>query len=106
MGRVRMAIDELMARREAREGRPVTLDEVARDAGVALDTLEGLVSNQVSHVAFATLAKLCAYFGCSTGDLMVYEQEPVALEGDEVESRDIVARWEQTYGADEHPPDR
>ena len=105
MGRINIRINELMVEREAREDRSISLAEVSREAGVAPDMLQALASNQVSHISLSNLARLCGYFQCTTSDLLAYEAEPIPLGEDEVESRDIVARWERTYGADEHPPE-
>jgi hypothetical protein len=70
-----------------------------------VETLSELIRNRASMISLPTLASLCAYFGCKVGDLIYYDADPLTVEEDELESRDIVARWEKRYGADEHPPE-
>lgn len=106
MGRIDILIAERIKERELREGRRLPLAEVARAAGVAPGTLASLVDKRATRISFAVLAALCTYFGCTPGDLLHHDTEPDVLDEDEVESRDIVARWERTYGVDEHPPEQ
>ena len=105
MGQIQIRVGEMIQRRELSEGRRVPVAEVAREAGVAPDVVAGLVRGDTTEISLPTLAKLCEYFGCTVGSLLYYDEDPDVFAEDEVESRDIVARWERSFGADEHPPD-
>ncbi len=104
MGQIKVRVNELLKARELRENRRIMLADVARDTGIAPDSLSELAMGNVSHVSLLNLAKLCEYFKCTTSEVLYYDADPDALDEDEIESRDIVARWDQRYGADEHPP--
>jgi putative transcriptional regulator len=104
MGRIRLRIDEIIKARELRDGRQLTTAEIARGTGISPESLTTLVENRVERVALDDLTKLCDYFGCTPGELLHYEADPAMFDEEEVESRDIVARWERTFGADEHLP--
>ena len=106
MGQITIRIKELIGERELREGRRLTMAEIAGGVGISPATLSGLANNQASRISLTALANLCAYFECGPGDLLHYEVSSSPADADEVESRDIVARWERVYGADEHPPDQ
>ena len=105
MGQINLQVNERIKERELREGRRLTIAEVARDTGISPATLAALINNRADRISLSVLARLCEYFQCTPGDLLHYDADPLALDEDEVESRDIVARWELMYGADEHPPE-
>lgn len=106
MGQITIRVNELIKTRELREGRRLPRTDVARAIGISPETLSELASQQATAVTLDVLARLCAYFQCTTGDVLYYDADPESLDEDELESRDIVARWESVYGADEHPPDK
>ncbi len=105
MGRMQLRIDELIKARELQERHRLALDDVARATGIAADTLVALAANRVETVSLSDLARLCGYFHCTAGELLYYDAGQDTLGADEVDSRDIVARWERTFGADERVPD-
>lgn len=105
MGQMKLRIDELIKAAELREGHHLDLDDVSRATGIARDTLASLAANRAEEVALSDLAKLCTYFRCTAGELLYYDADQNVLDQDEVESRDIVASWERTYGADERMPE-
>ena len=104
MGQIVIRVNELIKARELREDRRLPLAEVAEATGISVETLAELIRNRASVISLPVLASLCAYFGCNAGDIIYYDADPATIEDDEIESRDIVARWENRYGADEHPP--
>lgn len=105
MGQMILRVDELIKARELHDGRRLSIAELAQTTGIAPGALAAMVDNRIDAVGLADLGKLCEYFGCTAGELLYYDPDPEALDEDEVESRDIVARWERTFGADEHPPE-
>ncbi len=104
MGQIRLRVNELIKARELREGRRIPREEITQATGVATDTIRALETNTATTVALHDLSRLCDYFNCTAGMLLYYDVDPDALDEDEIDSRDIVARWEGTYGADEQVP--
>ncbi len=104
MGEITLRVNDLLKGRELREGRRLALADVARDSGIAIETLAELVAARAESISLPVLAKLCSYFDCTPDNVLHFDADPETLDEDEMESRDIVARWEDVYGADEHPP--
>lgn len=73
MAITRNRLSILLAEKAFKEDRRITLEEVARESGVALSTVKAYVrqSDPVTRFDAAVIAKLCAYFGCEIGDLLV-----------------------------------
>ena len=105
MGQIQLRIDELIKAVELREGHHLDLDDVSRATGIDRETLASLAENRAEDVALSDLAKLCAYFRCTAGELLYYAADQNVPDRDEVERREIVASWERTYGADERVPE-
>ena len=104
MGEITLRVNDLFKGRELREERRLALADVARDSGIGLETLAELLAARADSITLPVLAKLCTYFDCTPDAVLHYDADPETLDEDELESRDIVARWEHVYGADEHPP--
>jgi putative transcriptional regulator len=64
---------ELMAEKARKEGSRVTYDEVYRRTGIVPSTLSAIASNRTRRVDFAVLERLCDYFSCEPGDLIVLQ---------------------------------
>lgn len=69
---LRFRIKELLAEKEFRERRVITLLEVARDTGMNRMTLSKLANHPGATTVSDNLDKLCSYFDCQIGDLVVY----------------------------------
>ncbi|GAB6043483.1 helix-turn-helix domain-containing protein [Endothiovibrio diazotrophicus] len=67
---IRFRLKELVADREFREGRRVTLDEVAQATGIGRNTLTRIAGNRGHSTTTDTLDKLCDYFGCRIEQLV------------------------------------
>lgn len=52
--------------------RKLRASEVARKTGINKNTLSSLYNENVSGIKFDTLEKLCAFLGCSIGELIEY----------------------------------
>ncbi len=63
----------LLAQKEMRERRSISLREVSRDTGVAMSTVQGLANNTFKAVSREALGDLCVYLGCDVGDLLRVE---------------------------------
>lgn len=104
MATIKLRVQELLRQREDRENRRIRLAELAQATGIAEDDLQALINNQTDTVSLKALARLCDYFLCTPRELLRYSADEAAA--DVVDAREIVNRWEQQYGADEHPPER
>jgi len=69
---IRFRLKERLADHSYRLARRVTLDEVAKATGIHRATLSKIASPKPSVTSTDTLDKLCAFFGCSLGDLAEY----------------------------------
>ena len=63
MSMITLNVTQLMERKAGREGRPVTLAEVAEATGISYNTLHRQMHDQALGVYYETLEKLAAYFG-------------------------------------------
>lgn len=89
---IRFKLRELIAEKMFREGRKVTIIEVAEATGIARSVLSGLVNQRGYNTVTDNLDRLCAYFGCGLGDLAEYVAvlpvEPVKAKATRKEKRD------------------
>lgn len=70
----------LLAEKELRENRKLTYRTVAKETGLAIDTLTAYMTQRVNRFDKSTLETLCSYLACDVGDLLKYlpdEDEPV-----------------------------
>ncbi len=63
----------LLAQKEMRERRSISLRQVTRDTGVAMSTVQGLANNTFKAIPRDGLGALCLYLGCDVGDLLRLE---------------------------------
>lgn len=69
---IRFRLKELVADREFRERRVITMTEIAEATGINRMTLSKIANRPGYSTVTDNLDKLCAYFGCSLGDLGEY----------------------------------
>ena len=67
---LRFRLKELLAEREFREGRVITLTEVASATGVHRMTLSKIANHRGYNPNADVLDKLCTYFGCRIEELV------------------------------------
>ena len=78
---IRIRLKELLAEREFRERRVITLVEISEATGIHRTTL-GKISNTVGYnCGLDALDRLCAYFGCRIEQLAEFIPEPTASPG-------------------------
>lgn len=51
------------------------VSDVARDTGISRTTLTRLYYGDSRAISFETLGKLCDYFHCDVGDILVCEED-------------------------------
>lgn len=81
---IRFRLKELLAEKEFRERRVITLVEVANATGINRMTLSKIANHPGATTVSDNLDKLCKYFGCQVGDLAIYipdRDEPSPNEG-------------------------
>lgn len=75
---IRSRFRVLLAEKETREQRRISLRSIVRETGVSISTVEGLANNTLREFPAAGLAAICRYLGCTVGDLLVLaDEEPV-----------------------------
>jgi len=75
---IRYRIQELLADKQFREGRRVTLLEVANATGISRVTLSKMVNQRGYGTLTDHLDKLCTYFGCRLEELAEHIPEDAA----------------------------
>jgi putative transcriptional regulator len=101
MATIKLRLRELLAQREQQAERRMRLSEIAQATGISTATLTAMINNQTDRVSLQALARLCDYLRCAPADLLLYTTGDA--DTDVVDAREIVDRWQQDYGADEHP---
>ncbi|KMJ52778.1 hypothetical protein ACG97_11850 [Vogesella sp. EB] len=69
---IRFRVKELMAEKEFKEGRRITIAEVAEACGINRMTLSKIAGQRGYSTVTENLDRLCRYFGCKISDLAVY----------------------------------
>ena len=65
----------LIAQQEIATGQKITYESLSTEVGLSKTTLNRLAEGKTDRVDFLTLDKLCRYFQCDVGDLLVYEAD-------------------------------
>lgn len=61
----------LLAEKEIREKRQITLKDVASETGVSIYTVTGFANNTLREIPSDALLKLCEYLECEVGQLII-----------------------------------
>jgi putative transcriptional regulator len=69
---IRFRLAELIADKAFKERRVVALTEVAEATGVHRATLSKMANQPGANIGSEIIDKLCRYFGCQPGELMMY----------------------------------
>lgn len=67
----------LLAEKELRENRKLTYRLVAKETGLAIDTLTAYMTQRVNRFDKSTLETFCNYLSCDVGDLLKYSADNV-----------------------------
>lgn len=71
---VRSQLRVLLAQKEQREGRSISLREVVRVTEVPISTVMGMANNTLKRVPLDELNTLCDYLDCEVGDMLKREE--------------------------------
>jgi DNA-binding Xre family transcriptional regulator len=66
---IRFRIMELLADKQFKEGRRITLIELAKATGINRMTLSRMINAKGYSTVTDNLDRLCEYFGCLVGDI-------------------------------------
>ena len=69
---IRFRLQELLAEKQFRDGRRVTLTELSESTGINRVTLSKLVNQKGYSTVTDNLDKLCRFFACKVEELVEY----------------------------------
>jgi putative transcriptional regulator len=69
---IRFKIQEMLAEKQFREGKRITLIEVAQATGINRMTLSRMINTRSYSTVTDNLDKLCAFFNCKIQDIAEY----------------------------------
>ena len=69
---IRFRLREMISDREFKEGRRISLEEIARGTCIQRTTLSRISGQRGYNTTTDNIDKLCRYFGCSVDKLMEY----------------------------------
>ncbi len=69
---IRFRLQQLLAEKQFREGRRVTLTELSQVTGINRVTLSKMVNQRGYSTVTDNLDQLCKFFGCAVGDIAEY----------------------------------
>jgi putative transcriptional regulator len=70
---IKNRIKILIAEKEIRENRKLTMRIIAREAGVSTNSLVAYTNQDVVRFDAVVLEAFCKYFNCGVGDILFYE---------------------------------
>jgi putative transcriptional regulator len=85
---LRFKIKELLERKEFKENRRITINEVAESTGINRMTLSKIINHRGYSTVTDNLDKLCAYFECKIEDLVEYVSEDMLKDLQRAQSED------------------
>jgi putative transcriptional regulator len=85
---LRFKIKELLERKEFKENRRITINEVAESTGINRMTLSKIINHRGYSTVTDNLDKLCAYFECKIEDLVEYVSEDMLKDLQGAQSED------------------
>lgn len=65
---------ELLAEKQRRERRTITREQVAKETGISISSVQKWALNQLSRFDSKQIVAFCDYFNCGIGDLLVIEE--------------------------------
>ena len=74
---IRFRIQELLAEKQFKEGRRVTLVELSKATSINRVTLSKMVNQRSYSTVTDNLDRLCCYFDCSLDQLAVYVRDEI-----------------------------
>jgi putative transcriptional regulator len=72
---IRFRIQELLAEKQFKDGRKVTLSELAEATGINRGTLSKMVNQKGYSTVTNNIDQLCRFFKCQVGDIAEYVED-------------------------------
>lgn len=72
---IRFRLQELLAEKQFKEGRRVTLTELSETTGINRVTISKMVNQRGYSTVTDNLDKLCKFFNCKVGDIAEFVPE-------------------------------
>lgn len=69
---IRFRLKELIAEKEFKENRVVTISEIAKETGIHRATLSKISNERGYNTGTENVARLCRFFKCDVVDVMQY----------------------------------
>lgn len=69
---IRFKLQELMAEKQFREGKKITVKEISEATGINRATLSKMLNTKGHNTVTDNLDALCKFFGCEIQDVAVY----------------------------------
>lgn len=66
----------MLAKKQAREKRKISMLEVSNETGITRNTLSEWAKNTVARFDAQVILALCQYFNCDIGDLLYIDRSP------------------------------
>lgn len=71
---VRSQMRLLVAAKEHRERRRLSLRTIVEETGVPISTIQGLINDSARRVELGDIGKLCSWIPCEVGELLKLEE--------------------------------
>ena len=72
---IRFKLKELIAEKEFRENRVITLAEIAEETGIHRSTLSKIANERGYNTGTENVERLCRFFNCGVGDVIQFIAE-------------------------------
>lgn len=72
---IRFKLKELIAEKEFRENRVITLAEIAEKTAIHRSTLSKIANDRGYNTGTENVERLCRFFNCDVGDVMQFIPE-------------------------------
>lgn len=69
---IKFRLKSLIEQKEIVENRRITYRDIAFEADVSTNTLTQMANQKMKQIGLVTIDKLCKYFDCTPGDLLIY----------------------------------
>lgn len=72
---IQFRLKELIAIKERQEKRKITYRLINGETGINMNTLTAMSKNDMEMVGLSTIDRLCQFFNCEPGDLLIRVKE-------------------------------
>ena len=80
---IRYRLKALIEHKESLENRKITYRKMASESGVSTNTITNIATQKAEYIHRKNLDRLCKYFSCTPGDIIIYVPDEDIIEQDE-----------------------